>query len=387
MMMRSDDRGQAISGGTPSLGAPRGGRRQAGREGGDSGQVTEIRTFSEGSGRRIGRGSGKVVAVAGGAGFIGSHLCEALLAAGNEVVCIDNFQTGSAENIETLMGAPGFTLVDHDISKPFPEDLPRFDEIYNLACPASPVHYQADRVRTALACAVGSLNVLERAHRDGACAFQASTSEVYGDPEVHPQTETYRGHVNPVGPRACYDEGKRFAETLFTDYSTQWGVPVKIVRIFNTYGPRMQFEDGRVVSNFIVQALNGEDITLYGDGTQTRSFCYVEDLVDGFLRMMESPADLRGPVNLGNPVEITVRELAELVLEITGSRSRIVYRPLPVDDPRRRKPDIRLAQSRLGWTPQVPLREGLERTVVSFMRRLQRGRAPMATAQSEGVAL
>lgn len=380
MTMRSDHSGQAAAGGG---GAPPG----AAASDFPSSRISEIRTFSDISERRFARGGGKVAAVAGGAGFIGSHLCEALLARGCEVVCIDNFQTGSAENIEGLFGAPRFTLIDHDISRPLPEDLPRFDEIYNLACPASPVHYQADRVRTALACALGSLNVLERARRDGACAFQASTSEVYGDPEVHPQTEAYRGHVNPIGPRACYDEGKRFAETLFTDYSAQWGVPVKIVRIFNTYGPRMQFEDGRVVSNFIVQALNGEDLTLYGDGSQTRSFCFVEDLVDGFLRMMAAPADLRGPVNLGNPAEITVRELAELVLEITGSRSRIVHRPLPMDDPRRRRPDIRLAEARLGWSPQVPLRDGLERTVVSFLRRMQRQRRQAGRAVGKGVAL
>lgn len=383
MTMRSEDNGRAIGGAIPDAGDRRRSSDRGDGAGGDIGQPAEIRSFSEDAPRRHRDRRGKTVAVAGGAGFIGSHLCDTLLDAGSKVVCIDNFQTGSRENIQQLLGRPGFSLVHHDISRPLPEDLPRLDEIYNLACPASPVHYQADRVRTALACAVGSLNILERARRDGAQAFQASTSEVYGDPEVHPQIESYRGHVNPVGPRACYDEGKRFAETLFTDYSAQWGVPVKIVRIFNTYGPRMQFEDGRVVSNFIVQALNGDDITLYGDGSQTRSFCYVEDLVDGCIRMMASPPDLAGPVNLGNPVETTVRELAELILEITGSRSRIVYRPLPVDDPRRRKPDIRLAKSRLGWEPQVPLRDGLERTVVSFMRRLHRMDAP-AVAVREG---
>jgi UDP-glucuronate decarboxylase len=315
-------------------------------------------------------GAGRVVAVTGGAGFIGSHLCEALVDEGCEVVCIDNFQTGSMANLTHLQNTGRFATVRHDVMRPLPKNLPKFDEIYNFACPASPVHYQADRVNTALTCALGALNVLERAERDNARVLQASTSEVYGDPDVHPQPEAYRGQVNPVGPRACYDEGKRFAETLFTDYGVKAGLRIKIVRIFNTYGPRMQVEDGRVVSNFVVQALSGRDITLYGDGRQTRSFCYVDDLVDGCRRLMASPDDQTGPVNLGNPTEITVAELAETVLELTGSRSRIVFRPLPVDDPRRRKPDITLAETRLGWSPRVPLRDGLERTIESFVQRL-----------------
>ncbi len=319
--------------------------------------------------RRNSRG-GKVVAVTGGGGFIGSHLREALVAGGCEVVCIDNFQTGAPANVAHLIKTGRLSLVRHDVRTPLPKNLPQFDEIFNFACPASPVHYQNDRVGTALTCALGALNVLERAERDGARVLQASTSEVYGDPEVHPQPEAYCGHVNPVGPRACYDEGKRFAETLFTDYGETSGLKVKIVRIFNTYGPRMQVDDGRVVSNFIVQALSGRDLTLYGDGRQTRSFCYVDDLVDGCLKLMASGPDVTGPVNLGNPAEITVAELAEAVLELTRSRSRIVHRPLPVDDPRRRRPDITLAQSHLDWRPIVGLRDGLKRTIESFVQRL-----------------
>jgi len=315
----------------------------------------------------------KVVAVTGGAGFIGSHLCEALLAAGDEVVCIDDFSTGSTANIAQLMGAPGFQLAHHDVTRSLPNNLPKLDEIYNFACPASPVHYQADRVRTARICAFGALNVLDRAARDGARVLQASTSEVYGDPELHPQVESYRGAVNPVGPRACYDEGKRFAETLVTDYGAQAGLTVKIVRIFNTYGPRMQVEDGRVVSNFVVQALSGEPLTIYGDGSQTRSFCYVDDLVDGCRRLMASPHAVAGPVNIGNPAEITVGELAELVLELTGSSSRVVRRALPVDDPRRRRPEISRARHELAWSPRTPLREGLLRTIDCFARRLPSG--------------
>lgn len=310
------------------------------------------------------------MAVTGGAGFVGSHLCEALLEAGCEVVCIDNFQTGSPANVEHLKKTGRFSVFRHDIIKPLPKSLPGFDEIYNLACAASPVHYQADPVHTALTCALGALNVLERAERDRARVLQASTSEVYGDPDVHPQPEGYRGQVNPVGPRACYDEGKRFAETLFTDYGAKAGLPVKIMRIFNTYGPRMQVDDGRVVSNFIVQALSGRDITLYGDGRQTRSFCYVDDLLEGCLRLMASGDNFIGPVNLGNPHEITVLDLAETILELTGSRSRLVFRPLPIDDPRRRKPDITLAQTELGWSPAVPLRDGLKRTIENFVLRL-----------------
>ena len=325
--------------------------------------------------------SGKVVAVTGGAGFIGSHLCEALVENGCDVVCIDNFQTGSPANIDHLTRSGCFSVVRHDIMRSIPKNLPKFDEIFNLACPASPVHYQADRVNTALTCALGALNVLERAERESARVLQASTSEVYGDPDVHPQPEGYRGQFNPVGPRACYDEGKRFAETLFTDFGEKAGVPVKIMRIFNTYGPRMQVDDGRVVSNFIVQALSGRDITLYGDGRQTRSFCYVDDLVEGCLRLMASANDLTGPVNLGNPEEITVADLAKTILELTGSRSRLIYRPLPIDDPRRRKPDITLARARLGWAPSVILRDGLERTIESFVERLDAMPQPAPAAR------
>ncbi|MDE2488997.1 MAG: SDR family oxidoreductase [Alphaproteobacteria bacterium] len=311
----------------------------------------------------------RVAAVTGGAGFIGSHLCEALLKKGRQVVCLDDFSTGAVANIRHLAASPAFTIIPHDIVDAIPDDLPRFDEIYNFACPASPVHYQADRVKTAKTCALGVLNVLERAERDGSTVLQASTSEIYGDPEVHPQAEHYRGCVNPVGPRACYDEGKRFAETLCTDFAAQTGIALKIVRIFNTYGPRMRADDGRVISNFVVQALAGEDLTVYGDGAQTRSFCYVDDLVDGCLRLAASPPDVSGPVNLGNPEEITVLEAAKLVLELTGSGSRIVQRPLPEDDPRRRRPDIARARAALKWRPKVPLREGLVRTIESFARR------------------
>lgn len=311
------------------------------------------------------RHSGQVVAVIGGAGFIGSRLCEVLLTEGHFVVCIDNFLTGRKQNVDHLIERH-FALVDHDVTEPLGSQLPRFDYIYNLACPASPVHYQSDRVRTALVCALGTLNTLERARADGASVFHASTSEVYGDPEIHPQTEVYFGNVNPVGPRSCYDEGKRFAETLLTDYGRQFGVPVKIARIFNTYGPRMQPDDGRVVSNFIVQALKGEDITLYGDGHQTRSFCYVDDLVEGIRRLTSTQNDADGPVNLGNPAEITVAALAKLIIGLTRSSSRIVRCPLPVDDPRRRRPDISKAQSLLGWSPTVELSIGLLKTVEYF---------------------
>jgi UDP-glucuronate decarboxylase len=322
--------------------------------------------------------SGKTVAVTGGAGFIGSHLCEALLESGCEVVCLDNFQTGTPANVAHLTHTGRFRLVRHDITQPLPKSLPKFDEIFNFACPASPVHYQSNRVNTALTCALGAMNVLERAERDGARVLQASTSKVYGDPEIHPQPEDYRGQVNPVGPRACYDEGKRFAETLFMDYAEKFGLMVKIVRIFNTYGPRMQVDDGRVVANFIVQALSGRDLTIYGDGRQTRSFCYVDDIVDGCLRMMSSPPDLTGPVNLGDPGEITVAELAEAVLDLTCSRSRVVYRSLPLDNARRRRPDIALAQSRLSWSPSVSLRDGLERTIESFVHQLDATPEPAA---------
>ena len=324
--------------------------------------------FPDARERRGGRRE-RVVAVTGGAGFIGSHLCEALLKKGLQVVCLDDFSTGAVANIRHLAASPAFSIVPHDIIDPIPDDLPRFDQIYSFACPASPVHYQADRVKTAKTCALGALNVLERAARDGATVLQASTSEIYGDPEVHPQHEDYRGCVNPVGPRSCYDEGKRFAETLCTDFAAQTGLRLKIVRIFNTYGPRMRADDGRVISNFVAQALAGEDLTVYGDGAQTRSFCYVDDLVDGCLRLAASPGTVSGPVNLGNPHEVTVLELAEMVLELTGSRSRIVQRPLPQDDPRRRKPDITRARAALKWRPKVPLRDGLVRTIESFARR------------------
>ncbi|WP_061977452.1 UDP-glucuronic acid decarboxylase family protein [Aureimonas sp. AU20] len=310
--------------------------------------------------------SGKSIAVTGGAGFLGTHLCEALLARGHHVVCIDNFATGSRENLRTLVATNRFTLVEQDVVLPFPAGLPRFDEIWNLACPASPPHYQRDPVRTLFICADGARRVLERAAEDGARVFHASTSEVYGDPDIHPQPETYAGHVNPVGPRACYDEGKRFAEAVFTDGCARAGIELRMARIFNTYGPRMHPDDGRVVSNFVVQALRGEDITVYGDGSQTRSFCYVDDLIAGFLALMALDTDPRGPVNLGNPVETRMDELADLVMELTGSRSRIVRRPLPVDDPRRRRPDIGKAKALLDWEPRVPLRTGLERTIAHF---------------------
>lgn len=308
----------------------------------------------------------RTICVTGGAGFLGSHLCERLVAEGNWVVCLDNFHTGRPENVAQLMATNRFHLVEHDIVDPIPAGLPKFDEIYNLACPASPVHYQSNPVRTALICAEGAVNVLERAEHDGARVMHASTSEIYGDPDVHPQPESYFGNVNPVGPRSCYDEGKRFAETLFTDYARQSGLVVKIVRIFNTYGPRMQPDDGRVISNFVLQALRGADLTIFGDGSQTRSFCYVDDLIDGFVRLMASGKEVIGPVNIGNPVEITVAELASAVIAMTGSSSRIVHRPLPVDDPRRRRPDIQRAQRLLGWSPRVPLAEGLDRTVRYF---------------------
>ena len=272
---------------------------------------------------------------------------------GHFVVCLDNLSTGRSDNIDHLIDSDRFVFINHDVTKRFGAGLPRFDEIYNLACPASPVHYQADRVNTALVCALGAMHVLDRAGRDGAKLFHASTSEVYGDPEVHPQPESYVGNVNPIGPRACYDEGKRFAETLLTDYQRQYGLVVKIARIFNTYGPRMRQDDGRVVSNFIVQALKGEDITVYGDGEQTRSFCYVSDLVDGIVKLMNSSSALEGPVNIGNPAEFTMMELAELVIELTASSSKIIKLPRPVDDPQRRRPDIRKAKEQLGWSPKV----------------------------------
>ncbi|MDW9503466.1 NAD-dependent epimerase/dehydratase family protein [Sinorhizobium meliloti] len=305
----------------------------------------------------------KRILVTGGAGFLGSHLCELLLGAGHEVICLDNFSTGLRRNIAPLKRFDTFRVIAHDVVEPIDLEV---DEIYNLACPASPPHYQADPIQTTKTCVIGSLNLLDLAARRGARIFQASTSEIYGDPHVHPQVESYWGNVNPFGPRSCYDEGKRCAETLFFDFHKSHGVEIKIVRIFNTYGPRMRPDDGRVVSNFIVQALKGEDITIYGDGSQTRSFCFVEDLIDGFVRLMASPPSLTGPVNLGNPAEFTIGELAEEVIRLTGSRSKIVRRPLPVDDPRQRRPDISLATEELGWRPKVNLAEGLAHTIRYF---------------------
>ncbi|SHJ27659.1 UDP-glucuronic acid decarboxylase family protein [Wenxinia saemankumensis] len=305
------------------------------------------------------------VLVTGGAGFLGSFLCERLLDDGYEVLCVDNFFTGARDNVRHLMDNPRFELVRHDVTFPLYVEV---DEIYNLACPASPIHYQFDPVQTVKTNVHGAINMLGLARRTRARIFQASTSEVYGDPAVHPQPEDYRGSVNPIGPRACYDEGKRCAETLFFDYHRQYGVDIRVARIFNTYGPRMHPNDGRVVSNFIVQALKGEPVTLYGDGSQTRSFCFVDDLIEGFVRLMRS--DEVGPVNLGNPAEFTVRQLAEMVIDLTGSPSRIVYRPLPQDDPLQRKPDIARARSVLGWQPAIPLRDGLARTIAYFDERL-----------------
>jgi UDP-glucuronate decarboxylase len=303
------------------------------------------------------------ILVTGGAGFIGSHLCEKLLDAGNDVLCADNYFTGSKGNVAHLLRNPLFEMMRHDITFPLYVEV---DRIFNLACPASPIHYQFDPVQTTKTSVHGAINMLGLAKRVKARILQASTSEVYGDPEVHPQTEAYWGRVNPIGPRACYDEGKRCAETLFFDYYRQHKLEIKVARIFNTYGPRMLPDDGRVVSNFIVQALRGQDVTIYGEGTQTRSFCYVDDLVDGLLKLMDSPSELTGPVNLGNPVEFSMRQLAELTLKLTGSRSKLVFRPLPEDDPRQRQPDIALARSALAWGPSVPLEEGLKRTIAYF---------------------
>ena len=305
----------------------------------------------------------KRVLVTGGAGFLGSFLCERLLAEGCDVICMDNFFTGRKANIAHLLESPYFELMRHDVTFPFYVEV---DEIYNLACPASPVHYQFDPVQTTKTSVHGAINVLGLAKRVKAKVFQASTSEVYGDPSVHPQPESYWGNVNPVGVRSCYDEGKRCAETLFFDYHRQHNLRIKVARIFNTYGPRMHPHDGRVVSNFIMQALQGEDITIYGDGNQTRSFCYASDLIEGWIRLMASPDDVTGPVNLGNPGEFTMIELAENVLELTGSSSKLVFEPLPSDDPKQRKPDITLAKEKLGWEPTVPLREGLKKTIEYF---------------------
>ncbi len=304
----------------------------------------------------------KTILVTGGAGFIGSHLCERLLEQGHYVIALDNFFSGSKDNVLHLMDNHRFELVRHDVTMPYFAEV---DEIYNLACPASPVHYQYNPIKTIKTSVMGAINMLGLAKRVKARILQASTSEVYGDPTIHPQPETYWGNVNPIGPRSCYDEGKRCAESLFVNYHQQNGVDIKIIRIFNTYGPRMRPDDGRVVSNFIVQALKGEDITVYGDGTQTRSFQYIDDLIDGMLKMMQTE-DFTGPVNIGNPREFKIIELAELVLKMTGSKSKIVFKPLPKDDPVQRKPDIALAKEKLDWEPTVPLEEGLEKTIEYF---------------------
>ncbi len=305
----------------------------------------------------------KRILVTGGAGFLGSHLCERLLAEGNDVICTDNFFTGSKRNVAHLMSNPYFELIRHDVTSPLYVEV---DEIYNLACPASPVNYQFDPVQTLKTSVYGAINMLGLAKRTKAKILQASTSEVYGDPEVHPQSESYWGKVNPIGIRSCYDEGKRCAETLFFDYHRQHGVRIKVARLFNTYGPRMHPNDGRVVSNFIVQALKGEDITMYGAGEQTRSFCYVDDLIEGFVRLMGTADAMTGPVNLGNPGEFTIRQLAERVLELTGSSSKVVFKPLPEDDPQQRKPDISKAEQLLGWQPEVMLDQGLNLTIEYF---------------------
>ena len=327
--------------------------------------------------------SRRSILVTGGAGFVGSHLCDRLIAEGHDVICLDNFFTGRKKNIEHLLGEPRFELLRHDVTFPLYIEV---DEIYNLACPASPIHYQHDPVQTTKTSVHGAINMLGLAKRLKCRIFQASTSEVYGSPAVHPQTEDYWGNVNPIGPRSCYDEGKRCAETLFFDYHRQHKLEIKVARIFNTYGPRMHPNDGRVVSNFVVQALKGEPITIYGEGRQTRSFCYVDDLIDGIVRLMESPRDMTGPVNLGNPVEFTIKELAELAIAMTGSKSELVFRPLPQDDPMQRQPDISLAKDRLGWEPSVPLRDGLARTIAYFDKLLSESDLPrdMPAARSKG---
>jgi UDP-glucuronate decarboxylase len=310
-----------------------------------------------------------MILVTGGAGFVGSHLCERLLEAGNNVLCVDSYRTGSRANIFHLLGRPDFEMVRHDVINPLHVEV---QEIYNLACPASPQHYQYDPIQTTKTSFMGAMNMLGLAKRTGAKILQASTSEIYGDPSIHPQTEDYWGNVNPIGTRSCYDEGKRVAETLFFDYHRKHAIPIKVARIFNTYGPRMHPNDGRVVSNFIVQALKGEDITIYGDGSQTRSFCYVSDLVDGLVRLMASPPETTGPINLGNPGEFSMLELAERVLSLVGSASRIVHRPLPADDPRQRQPDISIAKRDLGWAPTVVLEDGLRETIAYFRDLLER---------------
>lgn len=310
----------------------------------------------------------KRVLVTGGAGFLGSHLCERLLEHGSDVLCVDNFYSGTKDNIAHLLQHPNFELLRHDVTFPLFVEV---DEIFNLACPASPVHYQRDPVQTTKTSVHGAINVLGLAKRTNSKVFQASTSEVYGDPEVHPQAETYWGRVNPIGIRSCYDEGKRCAETLFFDYHRQHEMRIKVARIFNTYGPRMHPHDGRVVSNFIVQALKGDDITIYGDGSQTRSFCYVDDLISGFMSFMESADTLVGPINLGNPREFTILDLAELVIKMVGGESKLVFEPLPQDDPTQRQPDITIAKKNLQWTPKVSLEEGLERTIRHFREQVE----------------
>ena len=324
--------------------------------------------------------------VTGGAGFLGSHLCERLLERGEDVLCVDNYYTGTRDNIAHLLDHPHFELMRHDVTFPLYVEV---DQIYNLACPASPIHYQRDPVQTTKTSVHGAINMLGLAKRTKAKILQASTSEVYGDPQVHPQTEDYWGHVNPIGPRSCYDEGKRAAETLFFDYLRQHHMRIKVARIFNTYGPRMHPNDGRVVSTFVVQALRGEPITVFGDGAQSRSFCYVDDLVDGLIRLMDSPDHVTGPINLGNPVEFTMLELAQRVVALTGSRSEIVHRPLPQDDPRQRQPDIARARELLDWEPTVPLAEGLERTVAYFREDLAHAaarEAAVAASRRRGTA-
>jgi UDP-glucuronate decarboxylase len=318
----------------------------------------------------------KRVLITGGAGFLGSHLCDRLIADGNDVLCVDNYFTGRKDNIAQHLGNPRFEALRHDVCFPLYVEV---DEIYNLACPASPIHYQFDPVQTTKTSVVGAINMLGLAKRVKAKVFQASTSEIYGDPLEHPQTEEYRGNVNTIGPRACYDEGKRCAETLFFDYQRQHNVRIKVARIFNTYGPRMHPNDGRVVSNFIIQALKGEPITLFGDGSQTRAFCYVDDLIEGFVRLMASSDDVTGPINLGNPLEMTVADLAKRVVDLTGSRSTIEYRPLPVDDPTQRCPDIAMARETLGWEPKVALNAGLQRTIDYFDKLLREDDDRIAT--------
>lgn len=323
--------------------------------------------------------SRKRILITGGAGFLGSHLIDRLLEQGHEVLCVDNLFTGTKRNIDHLHNHPHFEFMRHDVTFPLYLEV---DEIYNLACPASPVHYQHDPVQTTKTSVHGAINVLGLAKRLKCKVFQASTSEVYGDPSVHPQPETYWGNVNPIGPRSCYDEGKRCAETLFFDYHRQYGLEIKVARIFNTYGPRMHPNDGRVVSNFIIQALQGQPITIYGDGQQTRSFCYVDDLVDGFMRMMDTGSDFPGPVNLGNPNEFMIKELAEEVLDLTGSKSQLVNKPLPQDDPRQRQPDISLARERLGWEPKTQLRAGLTKTIEYFDTLLRKNDAGVPALQT-----